>query len=182
MGNVRLVKPSLAYREAYMDFYEDWLTEGVEAIVPWVVEGDPQDFEAYVAFLYAADSEEKLTDDGFVPHSTYWLINEEEEIVGAVNIRHRLNQKLLESGGHIGYGIRPSRRGRGYASVQLAEALKVVKGMGIERVLLVCDHDNEASERTIRRAGGVLESLFTTDKGEVLKRFWIDGREQAAEL
>ncbi|REK71431.1 GNAT family N-acetyltransferase [Paenibacillus paeoniae] len=174
MGEVRLVKPSLEYREAYLEFYEDWLTEGVEAIVPWVAENDPHDFEAYVAFLYAADSEEKLTNDDFVPHSTYWLINEEDEVVGAVNIRHRLNQKLLESGGHIGYGIRPSRRGRGYATAQLAEALKVTKAMGIERVLLVCDQDNEASERTIRRAGGVQDSQRTTDNGEVLKRFWID--------
>ncbi|MFF2886554.1 GNAT family N-acetyltransferase [Paenibacillus sp. NPDC057967] len=177
MGSVRLVEPSLAYREAYTNFYEDWMTEGIDAIVPWVVEQDPRDFEAYLAFLRAADSEEKLKDDAFVPHSTYWLINEDEEVVGAVNIRHRLNQKLLESGGHIGYGIRPSRRGRGYASVQLAEALKITKAMGIDRVLLVCDHDNEASERTIRGAGGVPDSPFTTEKGEVLKRFWIDGRE-----
>jgi len=174
MGNVRLVEPSLAYREAYMDFYEDWMTEGADAVVPWVAAQDPQDFEAYLAFLSSADSEEKLKDDAFVPHSTYWLINEDEGVVGAVNIRHRLNGKLLESGGHIGYGIRPSRRGRGYASVQLAEALKITKAMGLSRVLIVCDDDNTASERTIRGAGGVLDSLFTTDNGEVLKRFWIE--------
>lgn len=174
MGNVRLVEPSMAYREAYMDFYEDWMTEGADAVVPWVAAHNPQDFEAYLAFLSSADSEEKLKDDAFVPHSTYWLIDEDEEVVGAVNIRHRLNEKLLNSGGHIGYGIRPSRRGRGYASVQLAEALKITKAMGIDRVLIVCDDDNVASERTIRGAGGVLDSLFTTDNGEVVKRFWVE--------
>lgn len=174
MGNVRLVEPSMAYRHAYMDFYEDWMTEGTDAVVPWVVAQDPQDFEAYLAFLSSADSEEKLKDDAFVPHSTYWLINESEEVVGAVNIRHRLNEKLLNSGGHIGYGIRPSRRGKGYASLQLAEALKITKTMGIDRVLIVCDEDNVASERTIRGAGGMLDSFFTKENGEVVKRFWVE--------
>lgn len=173
MSEVRLIKPSAAYREAYMIFYQDWIASG-EDIVPWVVERDPSDFEAYVSFLNGADSEEKVSGSGFVPHSTYWLINAEDQIVGSVNIRHRLNQKLLEQGGHIGYGIAPSHRRKGYATVQLAEALKVIRTLGVSRALLVCNADNAASERTIRRAGGQFESFFTTEDGEVLKRFWIE--------
>ncbi|RIX49404.1 GNAT family N-acetyltransferase [Paenibacillus nanensis] len=173
MGKTRFIRPNAAYREAYMAFYQDWKASG-EDIVPWVVERDPTDFDSYVNFLYAEDREEKLTGNSFVPHSTYWLVNDEEQIVGAVNIRHRLNQKLLEQGGHIGYGIAPSHRGKGYAKTQLAEALKVIRALGVERVLLVCDEDNIASERTILGAGGKFESYFTTEEGEVLKRFWIE--------
>ncbi|MEK3883356.1 GNAT family N-acetyltransferase [Paenibacillus sp. PL2-23] len=174
MGTLKLVRPSVDFREAYVAFYEDWRRSG-EDIVPWVVEREPFDMEEYVAFLYATDSEEKLPQDGWVPHSTYWLLHEETgEIVGAVNIRHRLNDRLLEGGGHIGYGIRPAARGKGYASIQLAEALRAAKSLGIDRALLVCDSDNVASERTIRRAGGVLENELTTSNGHHVKRFWIE--------
>jgi predicted acetyltransferase len=172
MGGLRLVKPSIAYKEAYMNFYEEWIRSG-ESIVPWVVERDPSDFEAYVAFLYSADNEEKIADNGWVPHTTYWLLDGQDRVVGAANFRHRLNGKLLESGGHIGYGIRPSERKKGYASFLLGETLGIARRMKLARVLLVCDHDNEASERTIRRNGGVLENELTTEDGNRVKRFWI---------
>lgn len=67
--------------------------------------------------------------------------------MGAVNIRHRLNEKLLNSGGHIGYGIRPSERRKGYASVLLALTLEITRDMGLNKVLLVCDKGNVASEK-----------------------------------
>ncbi|MDQ6420053.1 GNAT family N-acetyltransferase [Paenibacillus sp. LHD-117] len=172
MGRIKLVKPSVDDREAYMAFFEDWIQSG-ETIVPWVVERDPSDFAAYVDFLYAADSEEKLDNDEWVPHSTYWLKDEEAGIVGAANFRHRLNDKLLDSGGHIGYGVRPSERRKGYASIQLAEMLRIAREHGLTRVLLVCDRENEASERTIRKHGGVLEDERMTSDGHEVKRFWI---------
>ncbi|MDQ1911425.1 GNAT family N-acetyltransferase [Paenibacillus sp. GD4] len=170
---LRLIKPSVEYRTQYLDFYEDWIRSG-EDIVPWVVEKEPYDFGAYIDFLYAEDSEEKLSTPGWVPHSTYWLWNEEDVLVGAVNIRHRLNPKLLNSGGHIGYGIRPSYRRRGYAGFLLGESLKLLKKMGGDKALLVCDNDNIGSERTIVKHGGVFESEFREDDGNVVKRFWID--------
>lgn len=171
---VRLVKPSADYRRQYVAFYEDWRRSG-EDIVPWVVERDPADFEAMVQFLYAQDSEEKLSGAGanWVPHSTYWLVDEREEIVGAVNIRHRLNAKLLNSGGHIGYGIRPSERRKGYATQLLALALEKTRELRLVRVLVVCDKGNIGSERTILKNGGLLESEHTEDDGNVVRRFWI---------
>lgn len=169
---VQLVKPSSKHKDQYLEFYKDWIKSG-EDIVPWVVERDPSDFTEYLDFLYLEDSEEKLINPNFVPHSTYWLINDAEEIVGAVNIRHRLNQKLLNCGGHIGYGIAPSHRRKGYAHVLLVEALKVTYALGIDKVLLVCDKGNVASEKTILRNGGVFESEFREDDGNTVKRFWI---------
>lgn len=166
-------KPSVQYRDAYMAFYQDWVRSG-ESIVPWVVERDPSDFEAYVEFLYSMDSEEKAKDGEWVPHSTYWLLDEKDDVVGAFNLRHRLNEKLLESGGHIGYGIRPSARRKGYASFQLGKAIGIAREQGIDRLFLVCDSDNEASERTIRRHGGILENEITTSEGLRVKRFWIE--------
>ena len=45
-------------------------------------------------------------------------------IIGAVNIRHSLTEHLFNAGGHIGYGIRPSERRKGYATKLLALSLE----------------------------------------------------------
>ncbi|SDY02728.1 GNAT family N-acetyltransferase [Paenibacillus sp. CF384] len=168
---VRLVKPSVALQEAYLAFYREWIESG-EDIVPWVVSKDPSDFEAYVNELNEACKEEN-TPDGWVPHSTCWLLDGDGHVVGAANIRHRLNQKLLESGGHIGYGIIPSERRKGYAAQLLALSLQETDALGIREVLVICDQDNIGSERTILRNGGKFESSFTEAHGNVVKRFWI---------
>lgn len=173
MGTVRLERPSVKFQQQYMEFYKDWIDSG-EDIVPWVVEKNPNDFEAYVAFLYAEDSEEKLSDHGKVPHSTYWLLNEDAVLVGAVNIRHRLNPKLLSRGGHIGYGTRPAYRRRGYANALLLQALQIAKQMELDKVLVTCDKTNVGSSKTIIRNGGVLEAECTEENGNTVLRFWIN--------
>jgi predicted acetyltransferase len=171
--SVKLVKPIIDLNDEYISFYEDW-KESAEDMVPWVIERDPTDFQNMVDFLYSQDSEAKINTTNLVPHSTYWLLNEEKKIVGAVNIRHRLNQKLLNSGGHIGYGIRPSQRRKGYATTLLTLALKETKELGLEKVLVVCDKSNIGSERTIIKNGGVFESEYIEDNGNIVRRFWIN--------
>lgn len=171
-GSVHLAKPSEELRDAYFSFYEEWKNSG-ERIVPWVVEKDPSDFEAYLNYLREEESADNLP-PGWVANSTYWLVNEEGRIAGAVNIRHDLNEKLRNSGGHIGYGVRPSERRKGYATAILAKALEKTKELGIARVLVVCDRGNTASEKTILKNGGVLESEFTESDGNVVRRFWIE--------
>jgi len=172
MSMLRLICPTAELQEQYVDFYKDWINSG-EDIVPWVVEKDPSDFKAFLDFLYAENSEEKLSDPTRVPHSTYWLLNEDELLVGAVNIRHRLNDYLLSRGGHIGYGVRPAFRRKGYATVILSQALQIVKHMGLEQVLVTCDKTNIGSAKTIQKNGGILESEFTEEDGNVVMRFWI---------
>ncbi|WP_409346220.1 GNAT family N-acetyltransferase [Paenibacillus sp. MBLB4367] len=172
-SQVRLIKPAAEYRGEYMSFYEDWKKSG-DDMVPWVIEKDPSDFDSLIEFLYSEDSEDKLTNANWVPHSTYWLANEENKIVGAVNIRHRLNQKLLNCGGHIGYGIRPSERRKGYAGLLLSAALQKTRERGLKKVLLVCDKGNIGSEKTIVKNGGKFESKFIEEDGTIVKRFWID--------
>lgn len=71
---VELVKPSAAYKREYLSFYEDWMSDEQD-ITPWVVRKDPADFDSMIEFLYAEDTEEKLQNKSFVPHSTYWLID-----------------------------------------------------------------------------------------------------------
>ncbi|MGN6162199.1 MAG: GNAT family N-acetyltransferase [Marmoricola sp.] len=101
--------------------------------------------------------------------SDHWWIVEEGVVVGFLAIRHRLNAELLDHSGHIGYSIRPSRRGEGHASRALGLALHRCRALGIDRVLVACDDDNEPSARTIERNGGVMEDIR-----DGVRRYWID--------
>lgn len=95
-------------------------------------------------------------------------------MVGAVNIRHELNAELLHSGGHIGDGIRPSERNKGYATQMIALALDFCREKGIHRVLMTCDESNKASARTIQKNGGIFDSSFNNEVGVVEERYWIE--------
>ena len=106
---------------------------------------------------------------GRVHCSYFWIADpEEDRILGFLAIRHDLNDFLFNYGGHIGYSVRPSRRGQGHASRALALAVRRSAELGLDRVLLTCDEENLASARTIERNGGVHED---TRNGK--RRYWI---------
>ncbi len=112
--------------------------------------------------------------DGFVPDSIFWLVRG-ERIIGTVSLRHELTDYLRQFGGHIGYTIRPSQRGKGLATVMLKLTLEKARSMGIGRALVTCDKENIGSASVIQKNGGLLESegLDPTD-GKIMQRYWID--------
>ena len=167
---LQLVRLSPAYRAQLNELMDEWILEGTENIVPWAIcKNDYHDFDAYLAGL-----EIKEPRDGKVPDTTcFCLDTETNRFVGAVNIRHYLNDYLMRCGGHIGDGIRPSMRGKGLGAKMLALALDECRKMGLERVLMVCDAENHASARTIQKNGGILENR-TVEKGCEIERYWID--------
>lgn len=170
-SRMSLVRPTVDLKDEYLSFHQEWIESG-EDMVPWVISKDPSDFEAMVQFLLNNEKGENLP-ESWVPGSTFWLVAGDNKVVGAVNIRHRLTEKLLNCGGHIGYGIRPKERRKGYASKLLALSLQKAKELGIEKALVVCDEGNIASEKTILKNGGIPDSNFVEEDGNVIKRFWI---------
>jgi len=94
--------------------------------------------------------------------------------MGVAHLRHRLNSSLLSYGGHVGYGVRPTRRRQGYATLLLKLVLQRAKAMGIDRVLVTCDKKNLASARVIVKNGGVFDSEVPREGEEVIiQRYWI---------
>ncbi|MED4162879.1 GNAT family N-acetyltransferase, partial [Halalkalibacterium halodurans] len=75
--------------------------------------------------------------------------------------------------GHIGYGIRPSERGKGYATLMLKLGLEKAAALGLEKVLITCDKENLPSARTIQRNVGVLDSEVVDERGIAIQRYWI---------
>lgn len=167
-----LTKPTVDLKVEYLSFYEEWLDSG-ENMIPWVIQKDPSNFVEMIQFLFDNENGINLP-EGWVPDSTYWLINEDKRIMGVVNIRHQLREFLLNSGGHIGYGIRPSERRKGFATKLLALSLEKAKELGLRKALVVCDSSNTGSLKTIIKNGGVPDTDFIEEDGNIVKRFWIE--------
>ncbi|MGN6129618.1 MAG: GNAT family N-acetyltransferase [Nocardioidaceae bacterium] len=115
-------------------------------------------FAAWVADLRDQSDPTVPVAPGRVP-ATYWWIVDGLTYLGAITLRHELNDFLLEVGGHIGYGVRPSARRRGLASWALAQTLEQARARALPRVLVTCDDTNLASARVIARNGGALEDV-----------------------
>lgn len=167
--HLTLVKASSDYQAQICEMLDEWLTLE-DDVTPWAIsKGDYHDFDRYLDSL-----EVKSAEGGLVPDSTFFCLDtDRDRMVGAVNIRHFLNERLLLCGGHIGDGVRPSERRKGIGTQMIALALEECKKLGFTRVLMVCDRDNIASAKSILRNGGVLENEVVAD-GMPVQRYWID--------
>jgi predicted acetyltransferase len=110
---------------------------------------------------------------GYVP-STLLAAVVGDNVVGRSSIRHRLNKSLLQQGGHIGYGVLPGHRRRGYATEILRQSLIVARSLGVDRVLVTCNDSNVASATVIERCGGKVDSVITGEDGRAVRRYWIE--------
>ena len=165
---LRLVKLEEKYRRHLTDMLDEWYATE-EKIIPYAIRRlDYRDFDYYMANLEIKDDSE-----GLVPDSVFFCLDEEtDQFVGAVNIRHYLNDALLLNGGHIGDGVVPSRRRQGIATKMIGLALEECRKLGIDRVLMVCDRENVGSAKSIQKNGGVLENEVVVD-GITEQRYWI---------
>lgn len=108
--------------------------------------------------------------------STFFCLDTERNIfVGAVNIRHYLNAKLLINVGHIGDGVRPTERRKGMATKMIGLALEECKKIGLKKILMVCDKSNVGSAKSIKNNGGKLENEIKVNNF-IQQRYWIDIR------
>lgn len=166
---LKLVRLDIKHKKQLLDMMDEWYATG-EKIVPYSIRRmDYHDFDQY---RLGFEEEEKGI-PGFVPATTLFCYDKERDIfVGAVNIRHYLNESLLINGGHIGDGIRPSERRKGYATKMIGLALDECRKLGIEKVLMVCDKSNLGSAKSIINNGGMLENEIEVD-GNIEQRFWI---------
>lgn len=148
--------------------HSEFAAEGFDFLLDLRV-GEP--WATYVRRLDAMRHGDDLPLDR-VP-ATFLVAEVDGMLVGRVSIRHELNDFLANFGGHIGYGVRPAYRRRGYAGAMLRQALVVARTADVGRVLLTCDDGNEVSASIIERAGGVLEDIRVAPDGIGKRRYWI---------
>ena len=169
--NIKLVKLSKKYTYQLNEMLDEWTSfknDNPYNLTPWsIFKNDYHDFDIYLNNL------EVKNDDTLVPDSTFFCLDLDLNVfVGAVNIRHYLNDYLFNYGGHIGDGIRPSKRNMGYGSKMIALALDECRKLKTDKVLMVCNKNNIASRKTILKNGGVLDNEVELDN-DIFERYWI---------
>ena len=169
---LELVRPTGQLRESYRGLVAEFVANG-DSLVPFTLAFGNADFDAFLSKLSDCSAGVGLP-NGFVAHSTFWLVRDSDTVVGVSNVRHSLTPALCREGGNIGYGIRPSARRQGLGVAILQQSLARAAELGLSRVLVTCGKQNLASARTILRNGGVLESEeYLASRGEVVQRYWV---------
>jgi predicted acetyltransferase len=169
---MKLVEPNAAFEATYHDYVTE-LTN-VPARIPFVLTYPAHPFSDLVQNLLN-QSRGIGVRQGFVPNSTFWLIDDDEVLVGVSSLRHSLTESLLHRGGHIGFGVRPSWFRQGIGTQLLALTLRRAADVGLKRVLLTCDKDNVASAAVITAHQGQLDNeVVDTDNGNTVQRYCID--------
>lgn len=167
---LKLIEPTINLEKAYIDYISEWENTEKE-IVPFASRRNSLNYIELIA-KWENDKTDKVYEQGFVPATLYFLIDETEKIYGALHFRHELNEYLLKTGGHIGYGVRPSEREKGYATKMLLLALQIVRQLNLDKVLITCNKNNIASAKTIIKNGGILENEVYENE-EIVQRYWI---------
>ncbi|MBR5948810.1 MAG: GNAT family N-acetyltransferase [Clostridia bacterium] len=163
---IKLIVPCEEYLSSYMDAYDEYAHNHVSTYSFT----DASSCDIFAKFDDYRN--ERNLKPGRVGADYYWLVDDEKEhFIGEVTIRHALNDALMQSGGHIGYGIRYSEWNHGYGTVMLALALKKAEELGIPTVQITCNDDNLASARVMEKNGFVLiDKVFVSEDGEAVLR------------
>lgn len=188
MEKFRLVRPHEGLEKQALEYAKEFLAHGKTDHIDGGG-GLDRYLDDYGGWLnkLAADRQ-RVSDEERVRAETFFLMksdaqtgrlwrNNNEQLVGMINIRLELNEALWQFGGHIGYGIRPSARNKGYNKINLYLALNFCMLNGLSAVLLECDKHNIGSAKTMKALGGKLVSThpLKPEPGETIReRYFID--------
>lgn len=171
MKNNRLAKPSVKYKESFLDFVSDVKDTGYESYSLYTKA--EENFDEFLMQLKDSQEGNNLP-DGYVPCSSFWLIDEKDEVVGVIRIRHIVNSDFLQMIGHIGYEIKSTHRKMGYGTNLLEFGLIEAKKIGLDVVLITCDNDNLASLRIIDKFNGEYKTSFIDpDTGKTVNQYEV---------
>ena len=178
MERIELVEVQMKYVDDIWNFRQEVLecdTENEDQFAGCLSLDESKSAEEWIAICDLRKCEDTCGEAGTaVPSHTYLAVRKSDDrVVGIIDLRHHINHPILGTwGGHCGYSVRPSERGKGYAKEMLRLNIQNAKAMGIDKLLVTCDVRNEASEKTILANGGVFEKTIDVD-GCKMKRYWI---------
>lgn len=155
MDKFRFVTPSENHEKQAIEFINEFKAYGSAINGVGGLDRYLDDYSGWLKKL--EEDRHRVPDEDKVPAETFFLVRQSDSrIVGMINIRLALNEKLKKFGGHIGYSIRPSERQKGYNKINLYLGLLICQKHGIKEVLMDCDKNNIASAKTMQALGGKL--------------------------
>lgn len=175
METINLISPSAEYAEDIMRFKQEiLLANDDDSFAGCGSLGSCETIAEWLDVLKDMENIETCP-EGFVTSNTYLAVRlSDNRIIGIIDLRHHIDHPILGLwGGHIGYSIRPSERGKGYGKEMLRLNLEKCRERGMTKVMVTCSPQNVASARTIIANGGVYEKDVQVD-GEVIQRYWIN--------
>ena len=182
MEGLRLIRPTKEYHGQAYEYIDEFIEYNSKIHGCGSLDKYMGNYDEWLLKLEQNRTMVPGTVPGRVPSETFFLIRESDnKILGMIDIRFMLNEYLLNYGGHIGYGVRPTERRKGYNSYQLYLALKFCLEKGIDRVLITCDKENLGSAKSIINSGGILENEVP-DEGRITQRYWIDVEDNVKKL
>ncbi len=179
MDSIELIEPNNQFAGQIWDFRQEILdfdADNEDRFAGCMSLDTASSAEEWIRICQLRKDEATCKETGVeVPSHMFLAVREKDErVVGVIDLRHHIDHPILGTwGGHCGYSVRPSERGKGYASEILRLNIEKARELGIEKMLVTCDADNLASEKTILSNGGVFEKTIEVD-GSIMKRYWID--------
>lgn len=176
MDELVLEKPSMCHEGRAMAYQKEFLAFGEKKIQGACGLADYTDYKDWLA--QAARYGDAAASPWGIAATTYFSVHKGSgRIIGTIQLRHSLSEEMKRGGGHIGYSIRPTERGKGYAKQQLRLVLREADRLGLTRVMVSCDKRNVASAAVIRSCGGVLYwEGFSEFFHMFIQIYWIDRR------
>lgn len=172
MLNTKLIKPNKNYKDSFLAYTKEIKNSGSETYELYKLA--EVNFEEYINELKNTELGIGLP-EGWVPSNNYWLIDSNNEVLGVIRIRHRVDNECLQTIGHIGYEIKKTRRREGNGNqilkLRLVEATKI----GIDNILITCNEQNIGSVKIIEKNDGKLRSSFRDlDTGERVLQYTVE--------
>ena len=181
MERLKYEVPSLERKEDAINYIKEFYEYNSEVNGSGGLDRYLDNYEGWLEKL--EEDANRIPNEQKVPALTYFLVRESDnKIIGMINIRLALNENLRKLGGHIGYGIRPTERRKGYNKINLYLGLKECQKYEIEEVLLTCNKDNLGSSKSMKALGGkLIKEIYEDERYHAYLEFYTINVDESIE-
>ena len=174
IDKIKLIKPTKGHEEQIMEYKKEHFQNGETTMHACSKLDKIENYDEWLKLLEDCTKKETAPQNWTIASQFIGVREKDNKIVGMINIRHELTNDFLKNyAGHIGYGVRPTERKKGYVTQMLEQGLEYCKNeLKLQKVMINCYKENEASRKTIINAGGVLEKEDKID-GKIVQKYWV---------